>query len=267
MSTVRHSYIFVFLTMLFVSGCEKDKPTSTTDSDNFVYLQSSSQHYNYYCANKDAEVIDTIRVLLETNLKRICTLYDYTIDDTTDVFIYPDFKTFHASVVWGTDDIPPDLVGQCVNAKEIKFISPLNAEPINSYSEILIVAVHESIHAINFHVFDPLTGLSFPPTWLFEGFATFEANQFPNRAIIRQRINSGELPLIEQYNDYYFFTDNYGYHFSYTIFEFLINQYGYNKVSMLLRHPSRIAEALGTNITMDTLNAGWHQFMVSNYSS
>ncbi|UCD64611.1 MAG: hypothetical protein JSW34_04020 [Candidatus Zixiibacteriota bacterium] len=195
------------------------------------------------------------------------TLYGYSIDDTIDVRIYPDFETFHNNVEWPTDDVPATLVGQCVDADEIKIISPLNSEPINSYGEILLVAIHETLHAIHFRVFVVIAGETYPPNWIFEGFGSFEANIRPNPDIIRQEIVDGNLPLIQQFEDADFFNNNYGYHFSYTIFEYLLSEYGYAKVSTLLRYPSRIEFSLGEGVTMEILNEGWHEFLIANYSN
>lgn len=258
----------VLMTAFVVSGCSSDKPAESTlptnDSDD-VILRSASQHFKYYSTLTDATVIDTIRVLLESNLQRVSALYGFSIDDTIDVKIYPDFETFHANVDWPAVDVPITLVGQCVGPDEIKFISPLNSEPINTYSEILTVAVHESMHAIHFHVYDR-SGTYFPPTWIFEGFAAYESNQLPNPDIIRQQILNDNLPLIEQFNDADFFSENYGYHFCYTIFEYLLSEYGYQRMSTLLVYPTLITYCLGDGVTMETLNTGWHEFLWDNYS-
>ncbi len=269
MSTIRNSLVAVFLAAVLICGCSSDKPTESTpeaNDDNLVILRSSSPHFNYYCTLRDVAVIDTIRVLLETNLQRASALYNFSINDTIDVKIYPDFETFHDNVEWPTDDIPSTLVGQCVNGYELKIISPLNSEPVNSYSEMLIVVVHESMHAFHFHITGAVSGSLYPPAWLFEGFAVFEANQRPNRDLIRQRIADGDLPLIEQYENPDFFNANYGYHFCYTIHEYLLSAFGYDRVSVLLKYPNQIAYSLGTDVTMATLNAGWHEFLLANYS-
>lgn len=268
-STTGKSLIIALLAALVIAGCSSDEPTNSNggaDDDDYVILRSSSEHFRYYCTLRDTQVIDTISQLLESNLARVCALYSFSIDDTIDVRIYPDFETFHNSVEWPTEDVPATLVGQCVDANEIKIISPLSAEPINSYGEILLVAVHESMHAFHFHIYENTSGVAYPPQWLFEGFASFEANILPNPDIIRQSITDNDLPLIEQYEDSDFFVENYGYHFCYTIFEFLVSEYGYQKVSTLLRYPTLIAYALGADITIETLNAGWHEFLIENYS-
>ena len=140
-----------------------------------------------------------------------------------------------------------------------------HSEPINTYGEILLVAIHEFIHACHFHIYMESSTAIIPPGWLFEGFASFEAKIYPSPDIIRQRVLTGDLPLIEQFDDRDFFTANYGYHFSYTIFEFLLSEYGYEKLSMLLRYPSAVQYALGVGVTMETLNAGWHAFLIENY--
>jgi hypothetical protein len=259
----------VFLTAVLMAGCSSDNPADSApevNDDNLVILRSSSPHFNYYCVARDTVVIDTLSKLLESNLERVSLLYGFSIDDTIDVRIYPDFATFHRHVDWPTSDIPPTLVGQCVGPDEIKIISPLNSEPVNSYGEILLVAIHESIHAIHFHVYESRPGARYPPTWLFEGFASYEADLRPNPDIIRQRVRENNLPLIPQYEDADYFNDNYGYHFCYTIFRYLLLEYDYDKVSNLLRHPSPVAYALGDGVTMDTLNTGWHNYLIVNYS-
>lgn len=268
MSRACRIFIVASLTAFVVCGCSCDKPTDSpqdTNLDDRVILRASSEHFKYYCVLRDAEVIDTLRVLLESNLARVSALYNFSRNDTVAVKIYPDFETFYDNISWPTDDVPSTLVGACTSAVEFKIISPLNSEPVNTYGEILLVAVHEFLHACHFHIYVNYTGDPVPPSWLFEGFASFEAQIHPSVDILRREINENDLPLIEQYEDFDFFLDNYGYHFCYTIFEFLLSEYGYEKLSKLLRYPTLIEYSLGTGVTMDTLNAGWHEFLIENY--
>ena len=117
------------------------------------------------------------------------------------------------------------------------------------------------MHALHFHIYENTSGVAYPPQWLFEGFASFEANMLPSSGIIRLRIIANDLPLIEEYEDPDFFTDNYGYHFCYTIFEYLLSEYGYDKVSTLLRYPTLITFSLGDGVTMETLIRGGPKFL------
>lgn len=269
MLPVIYRLIFViFFTTFFISGCTSEGPFITlqrSESNSVVYW-ASSQHFDYFCTSGDTEVIDTLSKELEAGFERVSPVYNISVNDPIDVKIYPDFETFHANVEWPTADIPATLVGQCLNGDEIKIISPLNSEPINSYGEILQVAVHESMHAYHFRIYESAARSPYPPPWLFEGFASFEADLGPSLLIIRQIILSGDLPRIQDYEDYDFFNENYGYHFSYTIFEFLLNEYGHEKVSILLRYPFAIEYSLGPGITMEVLNEGWHAFLIDNYS-
>jgi RNA polymerase sigma-70 factor (ECF subfamily) len=261
-------YLIIVGILLFGYGCSNNSSNSITDPSNNpdigINLRSSSDHFHYYSAVSDTSVIDTLSILLESNLTRLINTFNVQVIDSIKVYIYPSFETFHAAAERAYNSTPPDLLtGFCLDKYEFRIISPLSAEPVNNYGEILLVGVHESIHAFYFQEFE--SNFSRIIKWLFEGFATYEAQQFVSRTIIRQRINENTLPTLMQLRENNYFNSNYGYHFSHTAVEYIVDEYGYESLEIILRDPDRFEDAFGLGVTEEVLNDEWHDYLRANY--
>jgi RNA polymerase sigma-70 factor (ECF subfamily) len=266
---IRKVFFLTIITILLLGyGCSNNSSNNIVDpgdnQDIGINFRTSSAHFNYYCALSDTSVIDTLSVLLESNLTRLSNIFNIQVIDNIKVYIYPSFETFHAAAEQIYNSTPPALLtGLCIDKYELRIISPLNAEPVNNYGEILLVGVHESVHAFYFQEFE--SDFSQIIKWLFEGFATYEAQQYVSRAIIRQRINENTLPTLMQLRDNNYFNSNYGYHFSHTAVEYIVDEYGYESLEIILRDPNRFEDAFGLGVTEEVLNDRWHDYLRANY--
>jgi hypothetical protein len=255
--------------LLFIQNCGSNTPNNSSNppdnNENNMILRQSSEHFNFYCIQRDTVVLDTIITLLETTYSRLENLLNYQINDTIDVYIYPDLETFHHYAVWPTGlDRPDWFVGQSVSKDVIKFASPLNPGSVHTYESVLQASVHEFCHAFNYQIVRTRARI---PVWLFEGFASFAANfPTPNEELIRQIIIDNNLPSLTDLDSDQSLVEGNLYSFAYTIVEYIVNEYGYGSLSLFLSNHTQHEIAFGTGITEEVFEAGWQQFVIANYS-
>lgn len=263
------SLFFILSGFLMFVNCSSDSPNNSVNipninQDNQIILRFSSDHFNFYCIHRDETVIDTISSLLETTYSNLETLLNYSINDTIDVFIYPDLETFHANAFWPADNPPNWFVGQCLEKDVIKFISPLSPGPAGTYESILETSIHEFVHAFNFQIVRTRQRI---PVWLFEGFASYAAGfPQPNRIVIRQRINSSGVPTLDFLDNDSHLIDENLYSFNYTVVEYIVDEFGYESLNRFLKIHTRFEDAFGAGMTKAVFEDGWQQFVVDNYS-
>jgi len=260
--------LFIVKGFLIFVNCSSNSSNSSTNpiinQDNQIILRYSSEHFNFYCIQSDEIVLDTISFLLETSYTNLEILLNYSINDTIDVFIYPDLESFHTNANWLGANPPDWFIGQCNEKDVIKLVSPLNPGPAHSYESVLGGSVHEFAHAFNYQIVRTRQRI---PVWLFEGFASYAARfPLPNTNIIRQRINNGVMPTLEYFDNDSHLVDENLYSFSYTVVEYIVNEYGYENLSQFLKIHTRYEDAFGVGITEEVFEAGWQQFVIDNYS-
>jgi hypothetical protein len=261
--------LILFIDVLVLQSCGSDSPNNSnnnpsSDPNNQIILRQSSEHFNYYCVQNDVVVLDTISTLMESAFDRLTTLLNYQINDTIDVYIYPDLETFQYYSEWPSGLDPPDwFVGQCVDKDVIRFASPLNPGSVHTYETVLQASVHEFAHAFNLQI---LRSRNRIPLWLFEGFASFGASYpLPYISIIRQYIVGNNLPSLDDLDNDQNLVEGNLYSFSYTIVEYIVDEYGYENLSEFLKFPGRYEEAFGSGITAGVFQVGWHEFLIANY--
>ena len=144
--------------------------------------------------------------------------------------IYPDLKAYHAAV--GRPDAPDWSVGS-VSGFGIKMVSPLNSGGVHTYEAMLQIITHEFTHVVE-RTLNPNMGTSL--RWLWEGTATYEAKQINGVSnTVKSKIQSNSIPSLKQLEGSSTEFGNLGgYQFSYTIAEYIIKTYGYNKLRALI---------------------------------
>ena len=262
-------FIVLIIGLYFIQSCGSDSPnnsnTQTDNIENNMILRLSSNHFNFYCIQQDEVVLDTISYLMESACNRLENLLNYPINDTIDVYIYPDLETFHYYAEWPSGVDRPDwFVGQCVEKDVIRFASPLNPGSEHTYESVLGASVHEFGHAFNFQIVRTRARI---PLWLFEGFASFAASfPLPNENIIRQNIVNNNLPSLGDLDNDQNLVEGNLYSFAYTVVEYIVTEYGYGSLSIFLSNHTRYEDAFGTGTTPEVFETGWQQFLIANYS-
>lgn len=239
----------VFLVMiLLLTGCSQSvsKDPIVTNNSNIVQdrivQQEESDHFIFYTKEQDKACIEDLSRMLEDQYTRITDNLNTTVDKKVSIYIYPDLSTFHAAI--NQPDAPDWVVGTAVpGTTTIKMVNPAKAGN-RPYSDMLKVVVHEFTHIVTMSINPDVNNI---PLWLSEGIAVFEADQSQGTdETLSQAKSSGKYPDLKSLErDPYNFGTQGGYQFSYSIIEYMVDTYGYDKVMALIKSPSEFEKILG----------------------
>jgi len=202
-------------------------------------LQLTSAHFNLYSEKDDAQVLEALSNVLESNYQRITTNMQTRFDSKIKVFIYPNLTSFHTAINYKN---APDWVVGAAGKNELKMVSPLHPGPEHSYKSLMKAIVHELAHTVVLNL--RKQGAVGIPKWLHEGYAYYEANQLTEaeRKQIYSNVTTSTLPSWKQLAEATTaqFGDMGGYGLSATIVAFLINTYGIEKLHQLMLQPKSV---------------------------
>jgi hypothetical protein len=220
-------------------------------------VQFTSEHFIFYSIDKDKPCLKDLSETLETNYSRITATFKPELPSKIRVRVYPDIDEFQISIGW-LESL--DWFVGCLTKQEIRMVSPLNPGKIHSYHSLLIVAVHEFAHLVQ----SALSVDSATPLWLDEGVAMYEAGQMDEhgrRAIARcikndcvpslNELESGKLCQSESYEFYY------------TIAEFIVTKFGYDKLIKLIKAPTDYQDIFG--ISGEEFENQWLSYLAGAY--
>lgn len=95
----------------------------------------------------------------------------------------------------------------------------------------------------------------------------FEGKETPISRIessVRSGVISQNIPSLNDLDvDYWSFTDKGRYEYSYVAVEFIIKEFGYDKLNKFLRSPYDYKESFG--LTEEELNRKWVEYLTKNY--
>lgn len=83
------------------------------------------------------------------------------------------------------------------------------------------------------------------------------------KGFIQKKINEGMIPSFSQLNSIKF-AELGGYQFSYTIIEYIIENYGYEEMRKIIKSPNLIEEILG--ISKSQLEQDWIKYLDEKYN-
>jgi len=234
-------------------------PGLTGQNSDSLVLEKESRHFNFYSTEGDVKVLDSLAMTLENNYSRITNRLRINIDKKANVKVYPNVKAYHAAI--NQPDAPDWSVGAW-NGHSLVMVSPLNPGTVHTYESLMQVIVHEFVHmAVYYAVGD--SGMAALPQWLNEGYAQFEAGQINDR--VRKYVKACMLEKapptwtgLENASPMEFGNMN-GYAYSATIVEFLIANYGIDKLILMIREPHNIEGIYG--FSKDVLEEQWIQYL------
>ena len=244
---IKRKLIFVVV-LLLLTGCSQNiskdtvVPSNSNVEKDKIVQQSESDHFIFYAAEQDKACIKDLIKTLEDNYTRITDDLDASLNKKASIYIYSDLSTFHAAI--NQPDAPSWVVGIALpGTTTIKIVNPSNADG-RPYSDMMKVIVHEFTHIVTMNINSDVYNI---PLWLSEGIAVFEAEQSEGTAeVISRAKSSNEYPTLKSIESG---TNNFGtrggYQFSYSIIEYMVNTYGYDKVIALIKSPSEFEKILG----------------------
>lgn len=220
------------------------------DSATTSILQRETDHFLFYCTDRDTQALDDLSETLEDCYERVTSDLGKVPSGKTRIYISPDLETYHNVV--GRPNAPDWSVGTAGNG-EVYIVSPLNPGPTKDYDDMLTVAVHEYVHVV-VQEFG-----RWQPSYLDEGIACYEAGQFGSpKHYIPIDIANGTLPSLTDLETSNNSTILYTYGPAYV--DFVAKTFGFDKVVSLLEGKSQ-EEVFG--MSMEELNEKWMDYLLS----
>lgn len=256
----KYTLVFSIIIMMLLNlvGCSSKQAGSSKG----LKLQSESEHFKFYCDDKDTKALRDLKKYLELAYPKITSDFKVKFDKKIDVKIYPDSTTFRNDSE--VTDAPDWLVGTAAFG-DIRIISPLNPPKEMEYLEIIAISIHEFTHLVSQRILTTETRGIF---WISDGISVYEAKQIPgNKAkqkIYDEAVNNN-LPKINQleYADYKI--DN-QYDYAYSMVEYVVQKYGIDKLNGFIREKYLDNDFMNTfGVSKDKFELGWHDFILHNY--
>ncbi len=225
-------------------------------------METKHFEINYYCKNftdKDEVCMLQIAQNLEDGWLRLTETYGVSFSDKKEVQIHRDLKQLH--IAMGMPDAPGWAVGGYSYGK-ILTLSPLSQS--TGYDNLVRSPLHEYAHLMIFKI-NPAT-----PRWLNEGIAFYESKDHSKEWVqlaVEHGALSGEVPTLSYMDvgdDYRAFAARYGYQYMYTLVEFIIYKYGYEKLIALIKSPYDFERVF--SLSQEELWDEWAEFLAENYS-
>ena len=261
--------LFILLSICFSSCINTGRNTYRVS----LTKQQESEHFVFFCQDKDKNVLDSFQHQLEAGYQRIAEDIDYQMDKKVYVEIYPSVSTLHSAV--GIPNMPEWVAaytGKRGDYTAIMVVSPNNPGSHHTGEFILNrVVVHELAQSMIFGKHKKR-----PPIWLFKGLASYEGNNLTPeeiQPIIYEEVKAGDVPTMQELqpaNDEKVpeetFNDLNGYEYSFTLVEYIVKKYGMGKVRELLdarQYPYDYQLLFG--ITESEFYGAWVAFLKETY--
>lgn len=215
-----------------------------------ISLQKKTDHFDIYCTPSEATYMDTLPDQVEESYQKITSDLDVKMKNRISLYIYPDIQSFHIAI--GKPDAPAWYIGEG-NYCSISVVSP-------GLSQLRVIR-HEMTHSIC----GQFAGL---PQWLFQGIAMFEGKETPASQIeskVEECVKAGKIPSFRDLSvDYDSYSQmNGSYEFSYTMVDYLINRFGFEKLKVLLRAPSDFPGVFG--FSEDEVYKDFKAYLIQKY--
>lgn len=218
-------------------------------------------HFNFvYSGSIDSSNIVVLSKVLESSYLKISNNLNTIPADNIEVNIYAQrWRYIRATGHWNAS-------GNVEGISKLHFIENTWLE-----SEISKIAVHEFTHAIFLKLLidrepEPLNTEKFDekfaklPVWIWEAVSAYEAEQFYDPKTLNY-FNNGKYPDISELNN-----RSKGqkiYTCGYTIIEYILHEYGRDKLITLIESYGDIKIVL--NVSEEQFSKDWYMFMQKKY--
>jgi hypothetical protein len=256
---MKHFFQFSILSLAAISiltGCNTSRPVSLTSTPASIPFRNGLipivqiDSLSVWATEKDRQPAQDIQTAIQSSSKGICESLQTGCQFPVVVELYPDQAGFDKHVM------NPDMRGFFAISgppHTIQMVSPANPAPHEiSYEDGISVAVHEFTHLALDEINPDM------PTWLDEGTAIHVGPHAVYTTVCQERFPFETIPSFQQLEE--------GYNglpapdlFSFTAVDFIVHEYGMEKLNLLLRTPENKEEILG--VTTETFEAGWHNFI------
>lgn len=256
--------------------------------------KKETEHFSYNVTRGDLKNIEKMSDVLEANYDRITEDLKLTLDEKIVVRVYPSWNTYEKGVrlsKW------KDTWNILTSAQfgDIRILTPAYKD-VEWWNEDVASekAVHSFVHALMVRNHLDVNKM---PNWLSEGVAEYETYKYnekylinlkkivkeyeiPNKSILKKphggfesktfnpgkNVKCAEVTIVVDGQNSQQFHMSYGDSFSYTVIDFIINNYGYEKLSKIIRKPKQYLEILEIK-NEDEFYGNWLDFLEENYLS
>lgn len=233
---------------------------SNAENGYKLELKKETLHFIIHYNEFDRTCIDKVSEVLENSYSRITNNYNQQLEEKLIIEIHPNHHELYIALGFTN---APNWIRGGLGIDKIVIASPLNPPPGSEFYNVLNTAVHEFVHMIVNKINNNT------PRWLNEGIACYEAKDNNDKWIIETVKNgliNNTIPTFKDLDtgeDFEKFFKLNGYQYSYTIVEFIIKLFGYNKLINLIKHPDNFVKIF--EITEDELQDKWRDYIKKNY--
>ncbi|MDR3270584.1 MAG: hypothetical protein LBT32_03595 [Peptococcaceae bacterium] len=217
-----------------------------------LQFRMQTPHFLFYTTEQDVEILPELATALETNFARVQTDLHTQMNGQQRIEIYPNQESYlQASSMYGWS--AACATGGTVQANSLKTLQC-------SFDTYVNTLTHEITHNVE----ASLNAASTLPHWLNEGVACFEGKTNNNYATIARYVRQAPVPTFDELeSNYYRWPELGGYELSYSIVEYYVQTYGYEKLHALISDYDCFAEITG--ITLEQFQATWLQAIQAKY--
>ena len=223
--------------------------------------QIKTQHFTFnFSSNIDTAKINKLATALESNYLQIGNDLQTNPSGNIEVNVYSQrWRYIKATGNWSAS-------GNIEGISKLHFVEQAWGE--TDYSK---VAIHEFAHTVTLKLLldnetQPINSQAFDkkfatfPTWLWEAISVYEAGQWIDPKTL-PFLNNGAYPNISELNS----RSKGGkiYKVGYTIIEFILHQYGREKLIDLIKNYGDLSKVLG--VTGDQFCKDWYAFLKQKY--
>jgi hypothetical protein len=248
-------FLPVIMSLLLFTAFNRNTPRSLRPIlTNELFLVSQSGTFSVWAAEADKQTALDILAAIQTGSRQVCMDLQTDCQFSVMVEIYPDQSSFDEQVM---DSEMRGFFAISGNGDTIQMVSPANPSPHKiSYEDGVFVAIHEFAHLALDEINPQL------PPWLDEGVAVYIGPHTTYTTVCQVAFPFEMIPSFEQLvNDYHEVQapDL----FAYAAVDFIVHEFGLEKLNLLLRTPDDLEQVLG--ISQAGFEAGWHEFIQAQY--
>lgn len=223
-------------------------------------VRQEQSSFIYYYEPQDQANAEKLMQVLNQNHERIAQALGWNPPTKTTVVMYSDQREFQRAARGRISDyMDADWFIGDNRADAVLIMSPGIPNRANGPDEIVQAAAHEYVHLVEDNINKDL------PIYWHEGIAMYLAGQK-----VKGRIYTNDLPdankvfktSLNMWTSLEFGNTG-GYDLSYTLVEYVAQEFGVDKLAAIVREPNHLEQALGKNY--DALYEGWVAYLAENY--
>jgi RNA polymerase sigma-70 factor (ECF subfamily) len=246
-------YFSSLVTFLILTGCQDSTPLPAPYRNGLIQVIQNDS-LSVWATEADRQAAQDVHAAIQSYSEEICASLQTQCRFPVTVELYPDQAGFDRHV------INPEMRGFFAISgppHTIQMVSPANPAPhAISYEDGVAVSVHEFAH-LALDEINP--GM---PTWLDEGTAIFVGPHAPYTVVCQEKFPFEYIPSLQRLEEDYNGIPAPDL-FAYTAVDYIVHEYGIEKLNLLLRTPEAMEDILGVSKGM--FEEGWQNFMRDQY--